>query len=99
MRDWAVGQAGGICYSQAALSSNDSNFNGVSKVPMTSSFLEVSSFRLRAPYMSGPPTALSLSPEGNCLRDTPSNPNAPEGEREEGKEREGAVDAAVVGSD
>ena len=24
LRDWAVGQAGGSCYSQAALSSNDS---------------------------------------------------------------------------
>ena len=24
LRDWAVGQAGGKCYSQAALSSNDS---------------------------------------------------------------------------
>ena len=24
LRDWAIGQAGGSCYSQAALSSNDS---------------------------------------------------------------------------
>ena len=25
LRDWAIGQAGGSCYSWAALSSNDSN--------------------------------------------------------------------------
>ena len=34
LRDWAVGQAGGSCYSQAALSSNDSKTLYLSNVIM-----------------------------------------------------------------